>query len=321
MKYWTFILFIVLSSYTLKSQDKPLYSQYLLNQYLINPAIAGINGCSIFQTTNIMQWTGIKDAPMTNSISYHSGIKNVGLGALVYKDRNGLNSTLGFQVTFAYHILINDDYKNTKRLSFGLSYCGNQYSTDESAFTPIENDPIVTGNIQSAYTSNANAGIYFEYNNLFLGLSVANLLPQTNNLNKSILEPVNSRNYFFHTGYAIELNNAVNFEPSVCFKTKGKLDSQLDLNIKTFYKPDKKSHTFWNGLSYRRSADNQNISLSVMVGYIAERYHVAYAYDLGLTSLQKYNFGTHEITIGFNLCPNNEKDIHCPVYGKTLKRK
>ena len=47
----------------------------------------------------------------------------------------------------------------------------------------------------------------------------------------------------------------------------------------------------------------------------------SYASDIGLTSLQKYNSGTHEITPGFNLCPNNGKDIHCPVYSKTLKHK
>ena len=302
----------------------PLYSQYLLNQYLINPAIAGINGCSIFQITNRMQWTGIKDAPMTNSISFHCGIKNVGLGGFVYKDRNGLNSTLGFQVSFAYHILIESSSKNVKRLSFGLSYCGNQYSIDESAFTPVENDPVVQGTIQSAYASNANTGFYFEYNNLFLGLSVANLLPQTNSLNKSIIEPANSRKYFVHTGYSIELNELLNFEPSVCFKTTEKMNSQLDLNIKTFYKPDKKKNTFWNGLSYRRNIDgqlSQNISVIVMMGYIAEHFHIAYAYDIGLTSLQKYNFGSHEITIGFNLCSNNNKDVLCPVYSHTIKRK
>ena len=49
-------------------QQLPVYSQYMMNKFLINPAVAGSEGYTAFNLTSRKQWLGIKDAPLTFQI-------------------------------------------------------------------------------------------------------------------------------------------------------------------------------------------------------------------------------------------------------------
>ncbi len=50
-------------------QQLPVYSQYMMNKFLINPAVAGSEGYTAFNLTSRKQWLGIKDAPLTFAAS------------------------------------------------------------------------------------------------------------------------------------------------------------------------------------------------------------------------------------------------------------
>jgi hypothetical protein len=51
----------------------------------------------------------------------------------------------------------------------------------------------------------------------------------------------------------------------------------------------------WGGLAYRH-----HDACSILVGYAyEEKFYFGYAYDLGITSMRKYNSGSHEIMIGY----------------------
>src|SRR4030066_64637 len=52
-----------------RGQQMPLYSQYMMNGYLINPAIAGSDGYTSFNLTAREQWLGFQNAPQTRSFS------------------------------------------------------------------------------------------------------------------------------------------------------------------------------------------------------------------------------------------------------------
>ena len=47
----------------LKAQQLPLYSQYLMNGFMINPAMAGYDGYTAFNLTYRQQWLGFQGAP------------------------------------------------------------------------------------------------------------------------------------------------------------------------------------------------------------------------------------------------------------------
>ena len=69
------VLFLIpLGSY---GQQLPIYSQYMMNKFLINPAVAGSEGYTAFNLTSRKQWLGIKDAPLTFAASAQTRWNNL----------------------------------------------------------------------------------------------------------------------------------------------------------------------------------------------------------------------------------------------------
>ncbi|MFA6780388.1 MAG: type IX secretion system membrane protein PorP/SprF, partial [Paludibacteraceae bacterium] len=92
MKFRYVIAFFAILSLITKAnaQEEIVYDQYHFNYYLVNPAVAGAERCSHLMLTGKFQWVGMDDAPMTQSLSFRTRVlKNVGLGAYVYNDKNG----------------------------------------------------------------------------------------------------------------------------------------------------------------------------------------------------------------------------------------
>jgi len=108
------------------AQQVPMYSQYIMNGFLINPSFAGRDGYTTVNLTVREQWVGMTGAPSTYAASFQTRIlKNsfiskstavrkkiikptkggkVGLGGYIFNDNNGIMHRTGFQLAYAYHI-------------------------------------------------------------------------------------------------------------------------------------------------------------------------------------------------------------------------
>jgi len=64
----------VLIAFTARAQQKPHYTQYILNQYIVNPALTGIENYTDIKLSHRHQWTGIQDAPVTSYLTIHGPI-------------------------------------------------------------------------------------------------------------------------------------------------------------------------------------------------------------------------------------------------------
>jgi len=62
MKKIFFLLIFVALQQTSHAQQLPLYSQYLYNKFLINPAVAGSDGFTSLNITAREQWVGYSGA-------------------------------------------------------------------------------------------------------------------------------------------------------------------------------------------------------------------------------------------------------------------
>ena len=124
-------LFIV--GQTIKAQQLPLYSQYMMNGFLLNPAITGSESYTPVRITARQQWIGIEGAPSTQAISAHHPFKskNMGVGGYLFNDKFGPVSRTGILTSYAYHINLN---RMDSKLGFGLSVCAFQYKMDELQF-------------------------------------------------------------------------------------------------------------------------------------------------------------------------------------------
>ena len=76
---WNITKYLILTMLSVLSvpaiaQQLPVYSQYMMNKFLINPAVAGSEGYTAFNLTTRKQWIGVKEAPLTFAASAQTRI-------------------------------------------------------------------------------------------------------------------------------------------------------------------------------------------------------------------------------------------------------
>lgn len=290
-----FIVSLTILSINLFSQQLPVYSQYMLNGFLLNPAMAGNKDYIPVVLTVRQQWVGIDEAPQTYALSAHANpflSKNMGIGGYIYNDNFGPVSRTGLMASYSYHLKL--DMKN--KIAFGLSLSGFQYKLDGSKLTLSEqDDPAITQGTESSFVPDANLGTFIYGEKYWAGVSVAQLFQWKADVGQSINDNKMVRHYFVSAGYKFNLDKSIkNFEvePSLLFKaTEKRSPLQVDLNVKAVYKKN-----YWLGVSYR-SMD----ALIVLLGVKFDKYYFGYAFDYTLSKISDYSKGSHEIMLGINL--------------------
>lgn len=280
------LLFVGASS--LLAQQQSLYTNYLLNSYAYN---AGVVGSQSYMQANMFyrnQWTGFEGAPKTYLISMYGPMKkmkNAGLGGMIMADKTGLISTNTGYLTFAYHVKIN---KKTK-LGLGISAGLKQYKVrlyDVRAYD--QGDELLTGNLLTANSIDANAGLYLHGPNLFVGLSSMNML--NNKIRWKNPQGRLSPHYYGVIGYNYVIKKDYAIQPSVLVKFTDPVPVQMEYSLKFTYKD-----WIWLGGTYR-----EKDAFGTMVGVtLIKKINVAYSYDFSLSTIKKYQQGSHEICLSY----------------------
>jgi type IX secretion system PorP/SprF family membrane protein len=287
------------------SQQVPLYSQYLLNGFLINPAVAGSEGYTAVNLTAREQWIGMSHAPGTYALSFQtrilkksyisrgSSVKrrkksgsrsgNVGLGGYFFNDRNGAVERIGFKGSYAYHINFSHS-----QLSFGLSVVATQFSLDDDLIKLADpGDELWLGAHKSVFIPDADFGVYYNASNYWGGFSVDQLFESILKIGDSGYDRyVMERNYYLIGGYDFELNRDLTFSPSTLLKYAENQKFQADISGKFYFQQQ-----YWGGLTYRTGH-----AIIIMAGVSVDKLIFGYAFDIGLNSTMKHSYGTHEFT-------------------------
>ncbi|HDS08404.1 MAG TPA: type IX secretion system membrane protein PorP/SprF [Bacteroides sp.] len=287
------------------SQQMPLYSQYMLNGFLLNPAIAGSEGYTAVNLTAGEQWVGFPEGPGTYALSFQTRILkkshisrqasvrrrrrsgsrsgNIGLGGYVFNHRNGAVERTGIKGTYAYHIRLAES-----QLSFGLSMVAYQYRLDDDKIRlEYQDDGFWSGTHKSVLIPDADAGVYYSSRDLWAGFSIDHMFESVLKFGDSGYDHfVMERNYYLMGGCDFQANRTLILTPSalVKFAENGKL--QADISAKAYF-----DQLYWCGLTYRTGH-----SIIVMAGVSVDKLIFGYAFDIGLNSIMKYSFGTHEFT-------------------------
>jgi len=307
-----------LTSMDLAGQQLPIYTQYVENGFIVNPAMAGHDGYTSFNTTARQQWLGFKEAPRTYSASWQTRLfkksykivnksssrgnrlvsstrGRVGLGAYVLNDVNANVARTGVSFTYAYHIILNN-----QQLSFGLAAKAFQYRINKEALTFGEDgDPVMNGNFNTvAYSPDADVGVLFRSRDYFAGFSVSNLLQTSVKIGANDLADFKTyRHYWLMGAYSFALNDEFELEPGVMFRTPENWNPLGDLSLKLYY-----LDVFWGGISYRT-----NKSIIALVGVRIESLFFGYSFDWALSEIGHYNYGSHEITLSVKLGDNSRR--------------
>jgi len=289
----------------------PVYSDYLSdNIFMVHPSAAGIGNSAKVRLTHRQQWNGVSDSPALQTISMHGGIgNNAALGGLIFNDKNGFHSQVGFQGAYAYHLNFGS-YEALDQLSFGLAASYVLNNLDQLTFADF--DPIVAQVIRSeAYF---NGDLSFAYHKLdgFIYLTAKNILLNTREVENSEFKSLNLRRYLLNVGYFFGRGQNLQFEPSAMFQyIENTGESLLDINAKV-YQTFGDTARAWFALSYRRSLEKNEVKnfnlITPIAGIEFDRFLISYTYSSEFGGLVTGNGGFHQITLGVNLFSNRRSN-------------
>ena len=272
------------------AQQKPSFSQYYVNDMLVNPAVSGSKNFNPLTFQTRQQWLGFEGAPLTSIISYHGAVNNrSAFGGYLMFDRAYPATNGNFQFNYAYHLQLDDNYTN---LSFGIGAKLMYHNLDfNDGDLPPGEDPAFSYNSYDKLLSDASSGVYLYSRNFYAGFSVSNILQSTFNDPVSNSPYSNSvfRNYYAMGMYRFKiLNNDWNFEPSFLIRKMQFTRNITDLTARFLYREDT-----WAGLTYRT-----NKTAVFSFGFVANKMCISYSYDHTFSgTISKESLGSHELGI------------------------
>lgn len=318
------------------AQQKPHYTQYIQNQFIINPALSGIEMYADVKLSHRHQWVGIDDGPITSYFSiqgplgkvkdknipttlrmpgrntrgseywdnYKSAEAHHGWGAQIVRDRTGPLTNMSAQFTYAYHLPINEVTNISAGIGAGLS----QLRLDPSKlrFATTVDPAVYQTNIINKIRPDLSLGVYMYGPKLFAGVSAQQLVPSKIEFADNITRTINGKaipHFFAIAGYRLLVAEDFNIIPSVLVKYVKPAPIQAEANVKVMY-----MDMVWFGASYRHKD-----GLAAMVGFnVGNNVNIGYSYDYTTSGLQTFSRGTHEVVLGFYIkningdsCPRN----------------
>ncbi|MBK8615135.1 MAG: type IX secretion system membrane protein PorP/SprF [Flavobacteriales bacterium] len=298
MRTLTIILVTMLAGIKLCAQQLPQLTQYVSQDYLYNPAVAGSRPWFELRSAHRNQWVGIQDAPRTFMLSATSPVgKNMGLGGFMYTDNVGPTRRTGAQLSYAYHLSLTQRVRLSMSVAFGLQ----QFLIDGSKITFHDGgDPVMDDQLRGQVVPDATFGFLVYHDNWWVGATAPQLLHNKIyffNENDATLSRLENH-YYGMGGYRFALGDDLKLEPSFLVKYVSPVPAKVDLTATLRYRD-----MVWLGASYRT-----NDAFAIMVGYwMKKTFQFGYSFDMTTTNLRNYNSGTHEvmlaITFGKSLPP------------------
>lgn len=306
--------FFVISVFVKAQETLPIYSDYLSdNVYLVHPSAAGIGNCGKVRLTARSQWSGIDDAPTLQTLSAHQRIgDNMGVGFILFNDKNGYHSQQGIQGTYAYHINLGRP-EDVNQLSFALSLMAVNNSVDESQF--LIPDPVISQIVQSESYFNADVSMAYHNKGFFSYFTAKNIMLNARNLYNDRFESLNLRRYLVTLGYYYGKGKSLQFEPSVMMQAIERTGEKfVDFNMKVY--KDVADAQLWAAFSYRKGFDNAGTEelnyLTPIVGVNYKSFMVSYTYTKQSGDILFDDAGYHQISLGYNFGCREPRRSGCP---------
>ncbi len=296
------LIFCALES---SAQQDPMYTQYMDNLIIINPAYAGSKDLLDLMIVSRNQWVSMPNAPISRTFSMHSPISDskMGLGLSVLNDRVGPIKQTGVYLDYSYKLY----FGNRQTLALGMKGGVNFYDASLASLTTNDpNDPVFASDINQNFLPNMGVGAFFYTNKYYAGLSIPKLIENRINPNSVSVENISKEqmNLFIMGGYVFDVNRIVKFKPSILLKYLNNVPLSVDLGA-TFLFYDR----LWLGGIFR-VGDSFGGMFQIQA---TDQLKVGYSYELPINQLGAYNNGTHEIMVSFdfNLSPGK---VRSPRY-------
>jgi type IX secretion system PorP/SprF family membrane protein len=272
----------------------PVYSQYLQNGLVINPAYAGTREVLSSFLSYRMQWMGTRGSPLLQSLSFHSPLKNekIGLGLLAQFMQYGVTKSTSIYGNYAYHIKLKKG-----RLSFGLKAGIDLSNTDYTGLLLINpDDPVFKNNDKGLALPNVGAGVYYAEDRFFAGLSIPSFL----NYRRSRTGNAVPYHSFGQYDFLITAGGLVQVSPLLKIKPSFLLDyslqrtrqlSQFDVNCNFII-----ADLIWAGGSWRFS---EQVAVAILQVQLNQQLMLGFSYDYPAGRMHSFSRGSTEFILRY----------------------
>ncbi len=306
------ILVLLLLGTTISSnaQQDPQYTQYMYNTQVVNPAYAGSRDVLSFGLLGRTQWVGFEGAPQTGTFTVNGPIgtlDNMGLGLSIVYDEIGPAVESNITIDYAYRINVSEN----GIVSFGAKAGLDLLDVDFTKLNIADGgDVFENDNIDNKLQPQIGAGVYYNTEKFYAGVSVPNFLTTKHFDQSEISDILNGSliagettaaerlHYFFIAGYVFDISDNLKFKPATLVKAVSGSPLQWDASA-NFLINDK----FTLGASYRWSA-----ALSAMAGFqVSDSIFIGLGYDYQSTDIETYSDGSYEVFLRFDLFNKPER--------------
>jgi len=284
------LLLVIGSAIKVNAQQEAQFTQYMYNTISVNPAYAGSRDVLSITGLYRTQWVGLEGAPKTATFSMNTPLgERVGLGLSVVNDRIGPSDENNIAADFSYNIPVG----LTSRLYFGVKASANILNIDYTKLDMYNpSDSQYQFNVDNKFSPNIGAGVYFQAEKGYVGLSVPYLLETNHFKNSTSTDLKEKMHSYLIGGYVFDLSESIQFKPAILTKMAIGAPLQVDLSANFLF-----NEKFTLGAAYRWDA-----AVSAMAGFqITPGLLVGYGYDFDTTNLGNYNSGSHEIFLRFEI--------------------
>lgn len=308
------------------AQYRPQHTQYLLNNYLINPAITGIEEYVDVQTGFRSQWNGVEGGPRTLQLSVHGAVSgngrypglnqasvdndaplsrvntyrrpraHHGLGGTLMSDRVGAFARQEIQLSYAYHLPVS----RTTTVSMGVAggWLQQRFNEGEAILTNPD-DPALRAGLHNFGRPLLSVGVWAYGAKAYLGASFMQVM-RSPNAPEATAGDVH-RHAYVTAGYRLALSRQLALQPSALLRLSQQNPLAYDVSLRAILQ-----QRVWLGVAYRSSQE-----VSVLAGFhMNELLSVGYAYDTSTGRFSRYSSGSHEVVLNLRLA-NRRRDL-CP---------
>jgi type IX secretion system PorP/SprF family membrane protein len=275
------------------AQQDPMYTHYMYNTQVINPAYAGSREALTVTGLLRAQWVAFDGSPLTQTVTLHTPLvtQNFGVGFAFSNDRIAQTYTTNGQIDFAFRFATG----RHSQLALGLKGTASRFSENIAGLDLRDQvDPAFANYSPRRLLPNVGAGAYFKHDKYYVGISVPELLEnqlRANTVSGSI-SGLKQRHYYAIGGAIFDLKNRLQFKPSAMVKYTYRAPIQIDVTGALIIR-DK----LILGLMYRYRE-----ATGLLLGFnITEQLMLGYSFDWSFANrTTRYNNGSHEFVLRYD---------------------
>lgn len=290
-KIYFIILWICFCSFQMaQAQQRPVFSQYMFNGLVLNPAYAGNQQQFSVSLLYRDQWVNLEGAPKTQTLIAHTAFKDwpVGTGLIISRDQIGVHDDYSIYGSYSYKIRT-----PLGTIAMGLQAGFNYSVSDFQKLRIIDPSDPNFGDRFTRLNPNFGTGAFFNNKTTYAGISIPYIINNKVYDKADIISQAREARYYFVTGgHVFTINEMLKLKPSTLIRVQEGQPIGIDLNANLFIEDIVNI-----GTSYR-SGDALIFLFEILIN---KNLTFGYAYDRTISKIVSYTDGTHELMLTYRL--------------------